>query len=64
MDGLKLYLEQSGSHAIQNAFYNDWKHNHYVSNTFLFMPDGTICSMAAEFGFIYDKLQTLYDKCK
>eukprot|EP00957_Ditylum_brightwellii_P069586 5285421-Ditylum_brightwellii.AAC.1 len=65
MDGLKLYLEQSGSHAIQNTFYNVWKHVHYVSNIFLFTPDGlTHNSTAAEYGFIYDKLQTLHDKCK
>eukprot|EP00957_Ditylum_brightwellii_P143612 10941409-Ditylum_brightwellii.AAC.1 len=42
MDGLKLCLEQSASHAIQNAFYNDWKNDHYVSNIFLLMPDGMI----------------------
>eukprot|EP00957_Ditylum_brightwellii_P129875 9906484-Ditylum_brightwellii.AAC.1 len=42
MDGLKLYLEQSSSHAIQNAFYNGWKHDHYVSNIFLFTPDKMI----------------------
>eukprot|EP00957_Ditylum_brightwellii_P035833 2716124-Ditylum_brightwellii.AAC.1 len=70
MDGLKLYLEQSGSHATQNAFYNGWKHDHYVSNNFLSTPDGMIRamvinvpdsthnSMATEFGFIHDKLQT------
>eukprot|EP00957_Ditylum_brightwellii_P192900 14687509-Ditylum_brightwellii.AAC.1 len=40
MDGLKLHLQQSGYHAIQNAFYNGWKHDLYVSNIFLFMPDG------------------------
>eukprot|EP00957_Ditylum_brightwellii_P042054 3185284-Ditylum_brightwellii.AAC.1 len=32
MDGLELYLEQSGNHAIQNTFYNGWKHDHYISN--------------------------------
>eukprot|EP00957_Ditylum_brightwellii_P000415 32025-Ditylum_brightwellii.AAC.1 len=39
MDGLKLYVEQSGSHTIEYAFYNCWKHDHYVSNIFLFTPD-------------------------
>eukprot|EP00957_Ditylum_brightwellii_P053868 4080884-Ditylum_brightwellii.AAC.1 len=76
MDGLKLYLEQSGSHAIQNTFYNCWKHDHHASNIFLFAHDGMVQAMvinvpgsthdstAAEFGLIYDKLQTLHDKCK
>eukprot|EP00957_Ditylum_brightwellii_P152448 11605089-Ditylum_brightwellii.AAC.1 len=76
MDGLKLCLEQSGSHAIQNAFYNGWKHDHYVSNIFLFALDGMVQAMVinvpgsihdsttAEFGFIYDKLQSLHDKCE
>eukprot|EP00957_Ditylum_brightwellii_P183220 13955929-Ditylum_brightwellii.AAC.1 len=76
MDRTKLYLEQCGSHAIQNAVYNGWKHDNYISNIFLFIPDGTTPAMvinvpgstnnnmAAEFGFIYDKLQTLNDKSK
>eukprot|EP00957_Ditylum_brightwellii_P104360 7948320-Ditylum_brightwellii.AAC.2 len=76
MDGLKFYLKQSGCHAIQNTFYNGWKHDHYISSIFLFMPDGMVWVMvinvpglthdstSAEFGFIYDKLQTLHDNCK
>eukprot|EP00957_Ditylum_brightwellii_P210635 15365205-Ditylum_brightwellii.AAC.1 len=44
MDNVKLYLEQSSDHAVQNAFYNGWKHDHYVLN-FFFTPDGMICCM-------------------
>jgi hypothetical protein len=40
MDGLKLRLEKGGDKGTQNNFYNGWTHNHYVSNLFLFFPDG------------------------
>ena len=30
MDGLKLNLQQAGVANIQNNFYNEWIHNHYV----------------------------------
>jgi hypothetical protein len=46
MDGLKLYLQQAGrQHGkgdVQNYFYNGWTHDHYVTNLFLFSPDGKI----------------------
>jgi hypothetical protein len=42
MDGLKLRLERAGDQRIQNMFYNGWTHDHYVSNLFLFSPDGKI----------------------
>ncbi len=42
MDGLKLRLERAGNQRIQNMFYNGWTHDHYVSNLFLFSPDGKI----------------------
>eukprot|EP00957_Ditylum_brightwellii_P204959 15341563-Ditylum_brightwellii.AAC.1 len=75
MDGLKLYFQQSSDHVIQNVFYNSWKYAHYVTNIFLFTPNGIIRgmvinmpgathdSMAAKYGFIYDKLGCLFDKC-
>jgi DDE superfamily endonuclease len=39
---LKLQLERAGDKTTQNNFYNGWTHNHYVSNLFLFSPDGKI----------------------
>jgi len=42
MDGLKLYLQQSGNTEIQARFYNGWTHGHYVTSVFVFCPDGTI----------------------
>ena len=74
MDGLKLYLEQSGDVVIQNMFYNGWTHNHYVSAVFVFCPDGTIpiaaynmpgCfhdSTIAEWGNIYAKLGKVHEE--
>ena len=46
MDGLKLTLQRAGNETQQNNFYNGWTHEHYyVTNLFLFSPDGKIrCS--------------------
>ena len=74
-DGLKIYLEQSGEFMIQAKFYNGWKCDHYVNNVFVFAPDGSIIcavinapgamhdSQIADFGFLYDKLQVVFDNC-
>ncbi|AYV87068.1 MAG: hypothetical protein Sylvanvirus22_7 [Sylvanvirus sp.] len=32
----------NGDSDIQNAYYNGWKHDTFVSNVLVFMPDGTI----------------------
>jgi hypothetical protein len=42
MDGLKLYLQQSGNTEIQACFYNRWTHGQYVTSVFVFCPEGTI----------------------
>jgi len=77
MDGLKLLLECSSDNNEQNAFYNGWMCDHYVSAVFIFAPDGTIpicCynynvpgsvhgSTIATIGGIYDKLKVVYNRC-
>lgn len=74
-DGLKLNLEQSDDCVIQNMFYNDWKHDHYVSNVFVFAPSGVIMECAinapgamhdsqiAEWGNIYCKREDVFERC-
>ena len=74
MDGLKLYLQQSGNTEIQARFYNGWTHGHYVTSVFVFCPDGTIPiaffnvpgsvhdSQVAHWGRVYDKLEAVYDE--
>jgi len=74
MDGLKLYLQQSGNSEIQAHFYNGWMHDHYVTSVFVFCPDGTISiaffnvpgsmhdSQVAHWGRVYDKLGAVYDE--
>ena len=74
MDGLKLYLQQSGNTEIQARFYNRWTHGHYVTSVFVFCPDGTIPiaffnvpgsvhdSQVAHWGRVYDKLEAVYDE--
>lgn len=74
MDGLKTPIQQASTTKQQAYFYNGWKHNHYVTSVFCFCPDGTIPiaymnlpgsmhdSTIAEWGGIYDKLQSLYER--
>ena len=74
MDGLKLYLQQSGNTQIQARFYNWWTHGHYVTLVFVFCPDGTTPiafinvpgsvhdSQVANWGRVYDKLGAVYDE--
>jgi hypothetical protein len=73
MNGLKLYLQQSGNTEIQEQFYNGSTHNHYVTSVFCFCPDGTIPivffnipgsvhdSQVVELGKIYSKLECVYE---
>eukprot|EP00957_Ditylum_brightwellii_P130236 9934955-Ditylum_brightwellii.AAC.1 len=74
MDGAKLYLQQAGDVKIQEHFYNGWRHDHYVTNVFMFTPDGIIRLMvinlpgdthdstAAHDGFFYNKLEDFSKK--
>jgi hypothetical protein len=74
MDGLKLYLQQSGNTEIQARFYNGWTHGHYVTSVFVFCPDGTIPitffnvprsvhdNQVAHWGRVYNKLGAVYDE--
>ena len=68
-----LYSSQSGDDEVQAWFYNGWTHDHYVTNLFLFSPDGKIrhcflnapgCmhdSTMAQWSGIYQELDDLYD---
>ena len=40
IDGLKLPVEESSDQDIENAMYNGWLHDHYISNILVFGPDG------------------------
>jgi hypothetical protein len=74
MDGIKTPIQQSGSTKTQGYFYNGWKHNHFVTSVFCFCPDGTIPiahmnlpgathdSTIADWGDIYNKLESVYDR--
>ena len=42
MGGLRVYVHAAGEKATQNCFHNGWKCNHFISNLFLFFPDGII----------------------
>ena len=73
VDGLKLYLQQSGDSVIQSRFYNGWKHNHFVTNIFAFALNGSIIactlnapgtwhdSTLAYWGSMYSKLQKCWE---
>lgn len=74
MDGLKLLLQQSSDFVTQNMYYNGWTCDHYVTNLFLFAPDGTIAlrvtncpgavhdSTIAGLGNVYEKIYDLYER--
>jgi hypothetical protein len=74
MDGLKLYLQQSGNKEIQACFYNGLTHGHYVTSVFIFCPNRTIPFaffnvpgsvhdiQVAYWGRIYKKLGTVYQE--
>eukprot|EP00563_Minutocellus_polymorphus_P004199 CAMPEP_0181033814 /NCGR_PEP_ID=MMETSP1070-20121207/7455_1 /TAXON_ID=265543 /ORGANISM="Minutocellus polymorphus, Strain NH13" /LENGTH=444 /DNA_ID=CAMNT_0023111261 /DNA_START=127 /DNA_END=1457 /DNA_ORIENTATION=+ len=74
MDGLKLLLQRSGDYLTQNMYYNGWTCDHYVTNLFLFAPDGTIAlrvtncpgavhdSTIAGLGNVYEKVFDLYER--
>ena len=75
-DVLKMYLEQSEDMLIQNMFYNGWTHDPYVSNAFVFPPNGAIIACAlrspgeihvsqiANFGGVFKKLKETYSRCR
>ena len=72
IDGVKLPIEKSSSEAIQKAFYNGWTSGHYISNVFMFAPDGCIRAMVInapgsmhdstvmEIGEMYDLLEVIH----
>lgn len=73
-DGLKIQLQQGGDPRVQSRFYNGWMHSHYVTNLFVFGPDGLILasvinapgsvhdSMLADWGNIYDSLYEIHEE--
>ena len=42
IDGLRLELHPCAESDMENAYYNGYTHDHYVSNVFLFTPDGCV----------------------
>mmetsp|Transcript_26532 Transcript_26532/g.41156 ORF Transcript_26532/g.41156 Transcript_26532/m.41156 type:complete len:394 (-) Transcript_26532:56-1237(-) len=73
-DGLKLQVQQSRDYFVQKRFYNSWKADTFVSNIFVFAPDGriVICALnapgvlhdskLADYGGVYRKLNKLYER--
>jgi hypothetical protein len=74
-DGLKLTIQKPGDQTIQSRFYNGWTHGHYITNLFIFAPDGLIIfcvinapgsvhdSTLAEWGDFYTIMDSIYDDC-
>lgn len=42
IDGLKIPIEEAWGNEAQGQFYNGWLHGHFLTNLFLFTPDGRI----------------------
>ena len=72
MDGLKVLIEANPD--VENIFYNGWKCDHYISNLFVFSPDGKIraCyinapgswhdSTLAHYSKTYEKLDLIHNR--
>lgn len=41
-DRVKILIQKSRNNRKQNAIYNGWKSNYYVTNLFVLAPDGLI----------------------
>ena len=69
IDGVKFDVCKPGTNEKQSVFYNGWTHGHYISNVFVFAPNGTIVAMVInapgalhdstlmEMGKLYDKME-------
>ena len=61
MDGLKLLIEANPD--LESMFYNGWKCDHYISNLFVFSPDGRIrASYINAPGSWHDSTMAVYSK--
>jgi DDE superfamily endonuclease len=52
MDGLNLHVETSGDEEVENATYNGWLHEHFISNVFAFAPTGILVFYLRKFTLI------------
>ena len=49
VDGLKIPTGESGDAVWENAMYNGWTRDHYVSNVFAYAPNGDFIFAAVNF---------------
>ena len=64
MDGLRLDIQKPGycdGSNVQRLFYNGWKKKHYLSNIFVFSPDGKIRQASANSPGTYHNSKTAYE---
>ena len=73
-DGLRISIQAAGQPHVQRRYYNGWQKEHCIANIFVFAPDGTIIaavlncpgcmhdSQVAELGFVYAKLEEVYER--
>jgi hypothetical protein len=74
-DGLKIGIQSTSNFVAPAIHYNGWTHGHYITNIFLFVPDGTLIGAAVNYpgsfhnltvctmGGLYDCLQGMYNLC-
>ena len=41
-DGCKVLVQKASDNLMQRSYYNGWKCDHFITNLFVFAPDGTI----------------------
>ena len=71
-DGLKIPIQQPKGYYKQGKYYNGWQHGHYITNLFVFAPDGMIIfallnapgsvhdSTLSEWGKLYNILNNIH----
>ena len=60
LDGIKLRIESTKFPVRQNALYNGLTCGHYISNIFVFSPDGSIVAMVINAPVSFHEITIMY----
>jgi hypothetical protein len=63
IDGLNLPVQNSDDEDIENATFNGWLHNHFVSSVLVFLPKGQLTSMHASFELLLTYYYNVIRNC-
>jgi hypothetical protein len=63
IDGLNLPVQNSDDEDIENATFNGWLHNHFVSSVLVFSPKGQLTSVHASFELLLTYYYNVIRNC-